>query len=158
MPRVHHVKKARKDNPVAKAGEPYYWWQFAFGPKMYSATPPKRSQLTRSAFLSALYDLQDGLANRFTDIDSIEDDKQDLIQELNDMLDEAQGSLENMPEHLQETSDSGMMLQERIENLENWVNDLDNIDTDYDEGLSEKDKEERFNDIVSEIMETDQYF
>lgn len=155
MPRVYHVKSARKKNPVADVGEEYYWWKFAFGPKMYSKTPPKRSQLTRSAFLSNLYDLQDGLANRFTDIDAIEDDLQDLISELETMRDEAQDSLDNMPEHLQETSQSGEMLQERIDNLESWINDLENIDTDYEEG---ENKEERFNDIVNDIQETDQYF
>ena len=39
MPRVHHVKSARKDNPVAKKGESYYWWKFRYGGKRYSKTP-----------------------------------------------------------------------------------------------------------------------
>jgi len=30
MPRVHFVKKARKDNSAAKAGESYYWWKFRY--------------------------------------------------------------------------------------------------------------------------------
>ena len=158
MPRVYYVKRARKKNQVADVGEPYYWWKFAFGPKMFSKTPPKRSQLTRSEFLSNLYDLQDGLANRFTDLDTIEDDIQELIDELNDMQDQCQDSLDNMPEHLQETSEAGQTLQERIDNIDYWVNDLEQIDKDVDPDLSEEQREERLNDIVDEIMQSDQYF
>ena len=40
-PRVHYVKSARKDNPVAKKGEPYYWWQSYCSPKQFSKTPPR---------------------------------------------------------------------------------------------------------------------
>jgi hypothetical protein len=55
MPKVNHVKCARKDNPEhdIKAGESYYWWsmmQGSRGVKHYSKTYPKRSQLTNSDF------------------------------------------------------------------------------------------------------------
>jgi len=158
MPRVHHVKKARKDNPVAKKGEDYYWWQFAFGTKQYSKTPPKRSQLTQSGFLSNLYDLQDGLINRFTDIESISDDVDSFKDELQDMLDECQDSLDNMPEHLQESSTSGELLTERIDLLEQWVSDVESIDTDIDDDLKGEDREERFHEIIGEVIDTDQHF
>ena len=87
MPRVTFVKKARKDNPVAKKGEPYYWWQFAFGTKQYSKTQPARSQLTQSSFLSQLYELQDGMEERFNNlgIDAIEDARTDLVDELQNL-------------------------------------------------------------------------
>jgi gas vesicle protein len=160
MPRVHHVKKARKSyaNDGIEAGQQYWWWQFAFGPKIRSKVPPKRSQLTRSSFLSNLWDLQDGLMNRFTDIDAIEDDKQELIDELQQMLDECQDSLDNMPEALQESSASGETLRERIDNLEMWINDLEGIDTDVDEDLKGEEREEAYQDIINQITETDQYF
>jgi len=158
MPRVTHVKKARKDNPVAKAGEPYYWWQFAFGAKQYSKTPPKRSQLTQSGFLSNLYDLQDGLQNRFTDIDSIADDVQSFSDELEQIKDECQDSLDNMPEHLQEASASGELLTERIDLLEQWVSDVEAIDAEIDEDLSADEKQERFEEIIQEVCDTDQHF
>ncbi len=54
MPRVTHVKKARKDNPVCKAGESYYWWKFRYGGKRYSLTRPRPSQLTQSAYFGGL--------------------------------------------------------------------------------------------------------
>jgi len=57
MPRVNFVQKARKDNPVAKAGESYYWWKFRYGGKHYSLTRPRESQLTQSEFLGAMYSL-----------------------------------------------------------------------------------------------------
>jgi len=158
MPRVYHVKSARKDNPVAKIGEDYYWWQFAFGSKQFSKTPPKRSQLTQSGFLSNLYDLQDGLQNRFTDIDSIEDDLQDFISELESMRDECQDSLDNMPEHLQEASTSGELLTERIDLLEQWISDLEAIDADIDADLSEDKKQIDFEAIIQEVCDTDQHF
>jgi hypothetical protein len=58
MARVHYVKKARKANPVAKKGEPYYWWKNrtpgrAAGVKRYSKTQPRPSQVTASEFLSS---------------------------------------------------------------------------------------------------------
>lgn len=160
MPKVHHVKRARKDNPVAKKGEPYYWWQFAFGPKQYSKTPPKRSQLTQSSFLSQLYDLQDGMQERLQNVslDTIQDVVTDLVDELQAMLDECQDSLDNMPEHLQEASSSGELLQERIDNLESWITDLENIDLEPDEDLTEEEKEDWLQDRIDEISSSDQYF
>ena len=127
MPRVHHVRKARKSysNDGIEKGDSYYWWQFAFGRKIRSKTKPVRSQLTQSGFLSNLYDLQDGLANRFTDIYAIADDKQNLYDELEGMKQECEDSLENMPEGLRETSSSGELLQERIDALEEWLDELE---------------------------------
>ena len=160
MPRLHHVQKARKSYPDdnINAGDSYYWWQFAFGPKMKSKTKPRRSQLTQSGFLSNLYDLQDGLANRFTDIDAIDDDKQTLIDELEQMKDECQDSLDNMPEHLQEASPAGELLTERIDGLEEWVSELESIDAEIDEDLKGEDREERYQEIINEIHETDSHF
>lgn len=59
MPKVTHVKRARKDNAVAKAGESYYWWKFRYGGKHFSLTYPKQSQLTQSPYLSVIYDCQE---------------------------------------------------------------------------------------------------
>lgn len=122
MPRVHHVKKARKDNPAAKKGEPYYWWKFRYRGKQYSRTRPRRSQLTQSGFLGAIYDLEDGLSDIIT-----ESEAQDFCGELEGLLDECQYSLDNMPEQLQDTSESGTTLQNRIEELEDWIGEINNI-------------------------------
>lgn len=146
MPRVHHVKSARKDNPVAKVGESYYWWKFNFGQKMFSKTPPRRSQLTQSAFLSEMYDIEDEInsfsASDMEEVDSFIDDIRDRLRNLRD---ETQSSLDNMPYHLQETSDSGILMQERVDNVDAMIDELDGIDTD--------DEEADLEDIVTQLNE-----
>lgn len=123
MARAHYVKRARKDNPAAKKGEGYWWWKFRFGPKRYSKTRPRRSQLTQSAFLSALYEIEDSLHDGLS-----EDAAEGLVEELEMLLDQCETSLDNMPYHLQDTSESGVLLRERIDALEEWISEIQNID------------------------------
>lgn len=118
MPRVHHVKKARKDNPVAKKGESYYWWKFRYGGKRFSKTPPKQSQLTQSPYYAALYDMQDEIAEY--DCLAYEDFEcfvEEIQSQVSDLREETQSSLDNMPESLQ-YSPTGELLQERIDALD----------------------------------------
>jgi methyl-accepting chemotaxis protein len=147
MPRVHHVKKARKDNPVAKKGEEYYWWKHAFGAKQFSKTPPRRSQLTQSGFLSEMYDIEDEL-NAFSGdtLEDIRQDIEDIVERVRQLSDESQDSLDNMPDHLQETSDSGMLLQERVENCDQMIDELEAVDLD-DEDADLEDVLSQINDI-----------
>lgn len=141
MPRVTHVKSARKDNRVAKKGESYYWWKFRFGGKRYSKTPPKRSQLTQSEFYGQLWDLQDqrdGLCGN-TDLESLEgftEDVTNIAQQLVDLGEECAGKRDNMPESLQD-SETGQLLEERTDRcqemgdeLESALCELENIDLD----------------------------
>lgn len=132
MPRVTHVKKARKDNPAVKAGESYYWWKFNFGPMRYSATPPKQSQLTQSPFLGEYYsiqeDLEEGCANAITGAD-LTSTVEEVCGRITELRDETEGNFENIPENFQE-GDTGTMLQERIDGLEQWQNDLETVDID----------------------------
>ena len=129
MPRVYHVKKARKKNPVVDVGESYFWWKHAFGPKQFSKTRPKASQVTGSAFLSTFYGLQEELeAGYFSDFESLEAQRDELVTQLQDLHDECESSLENMPEHLQDTSESGVLLTERIDELDSAIGTLEGID------------------------------
>ena len=79
MPRVHYVKKSRKDNPAVKKGESYYHWKFAYSPKRYSKTRPRPSQLTQSYKLSRYYEAQEAIE----DADA-HGDIQELIDTLNE--------------------------------------------------------------------------
>jgi DNA repair ATPase RecN len=154
MPKVNTVKSARKDYPEygIKKGDTYYWWSFNFGPTFKSKTYPKRSQLTRSDFLSQLWDLEDNLADRFSGLDN-EDDIQAELDSLKDdiqnLLDETQEKYDNMPDQLRDSSDAGNTLQERIDGLENWISELDSVDVsidvgkELDETLSKKEKRAR---------------
>ncbi len=150
MARVQTVKKARKARKEygIKKGDTYYWWKFRFGGIHYSKTYPKPSQLTQSAFLGTLYSIQENLS---FGRDDFEASVQNLISEIEQLRDECQDSLDNMPEHLQDTSSSGELLTERIDALESWAGDLEGVDLDIDEDLKGEAKEERINEIVEEL-------
>jgi len=153
MPRVTHVKSARKDNPVCKAGEPYYWWKFRYGGKHYSLTYPKQSQLTQSAYLGNIYDLSDQLGginisgNEYEGDEvglKLEEAKSDAKMQLEEVQgsiqeagEECQESLDNMPEQLQ-YAPTGELLQERIDacecvdqEIDSAVNEIDSVELDY---------------------------
>lgn len=152
MPRVHYVKAARKENPVAKVGEPYYWWKFRYGGKHYSLTPPRPSQLTQSAYLGGVRALaeeaEDWPIEEASDFEGLRDE---VCSRLSELRDEAQDSLDNMPENLQE-GDTGQMLQERIDNCDNAESEISGMDFDYEpeDGLDEEEKDEDFQTWVSE--------
>jgi len=165
MPRVNTVKAARKSYPEAgiRKGETYYWWKFRMGGKVRSRSYPKRSQLTQSPWLKELYDLQD--RDKFHLVHSQEEwepqveNFKDWIESLKEQAEE---SLENMPEHLQDTSSTGELLTERIEACENWIDELDCVDLSYEdppEDLSteelkeewEEEKETRSQEIMDEL-------
>ncbi len=131
MARAHFVKKARKDNPVAKKGESYYWWEFPYGGgKHYSKGMPRKSSLTQSEFLATYYDIQDNLEKDVADAETFEDLEtiaENYISEIENLASEQQEKLDNMPEQLQD-SNSGEILRGRQEGLEEWAGNLQSID------------------------------
>lgn len=147
MPRVHHVMKARKDYPEdgIQKGDEYYWWQFRRSPIQRSKEYPNRKQLTRSDFLLELYDIEDTIA-AMTEPDELDD----ILDQIETLRDECQERLDNMPEALQDTSDSGIMLQERIDGLDDWYGELDGVDRSIDD--TEEDEDERNQEIIDEIQ------
>ena len=132
MPRVQHVKKARKDNPVCKAGESYYWWKFRYGGKRFSLTRPRPSQLTQSAYFGGIRALgeqiEDTEVNDNDDFTSLRDE---VASELQTIGSECQENLDNMPESLQ-YSPTGELLQERIDACENASSEVESVD-EFDE-------------------------
>jgi hypothetical protein len=153
MARVYHVKKARKDNPVVKKGEEYWWWQHAFGRKQYSKTRPKRSQVQSSPFLSQLYALEEGFQDRKFSFDDLETERDNFVAELETLRDECQDSLDNMPEHLQDTSASGELLNERIEILDSAISEIENINIPEIEDLDGENEDEWKQEKVSEFTQ-----
>lgn len=151
-------KPDKDDTLFCKKGEKYYWWKFRFGGIRYSLTPPRRSQLTQSGFLSQMYDLMDGDVQNLA-YDGIADQIESIKSELEEMRDECQDSLDNMPEHLQESSDSGMLLQERIESLDSSIDNLDMLDPEGWESELEEKKDEldgQVNDLKAERDEIEE--
>lgn len=154
MPRVHFVKKAQKDNDAVKKGESYYWWKFRYGGKHMSRTAPKQSQLTQSSFLSGLYSIQEDIESLTTD-DLDQSTIDDLVGRLEELRDEAQDSLDNMPEQLQE-GDVGQMLQERVDNVEDAISELEGLDMEIDEdAIREEVNDEYKNEIEEDEEEAD---
>ena len=132
MPRVTHVKSARKDNPVCKKGESYYWWKFRYGGKRYSLTYPKGSQLTQSTYYGTVRALSETLEEQnIQDNDELISARDDIQSELETLRDECQDSLDNMPESLQ-YSPTGELLQERIDACEEAVGEVENVE-EFDE-------------------------
>lgn len=160
MPRVHHVKAARKPIPNAgiEVGDSYYWWKFRYGGKRVSKIRPSRSQLTQSPYLSTVYQLQD--ADRTLDTEAVTDwtsyanymrsMAEDIAGELQGLLDDAEESLENMPEGLRE-GNTGELLQERIDTLGDAIAELDQIDFDRNEDANFDDVGEAFDEHLNEI-------
>lgn len=140
MPRVTFVKSARKDNPVAKKGESYYWWKFRYGGKRYSLTRPRPSQLTQSAYYGTVRSLIEQVEDAGTpeDNDALTGLRDEIKDELGSLLDETQGSLDNMPDQLQ-YSPTGELLQERIDAIEYAMGEIENIEEFEEEEPEESD-------------------
>lgn len=117
MPRVHFVKKARKDNPAVKKGESYYHWQRYRSKKQYSVTPPKRSQLTSSGKLATIYDAEDNVGN--FGIDS--SDRDCLLMSLQNF----EGAVREAGESFREVSEE---YNESADNLEEYFSGSQQID------------------------------
>lgn len=130
MPRVHHVKKARKAQPEhgIEVGDSYYWWEIKLqrgGIKRVSKTYPRRSQLTNSPYKQAAFDIEDD-AGKLT-VASDPADLDDIVSRIQELLDEQEGSLSNMPDSLQ----SGSVVEERVELLQGVISDLESAAEDY---------------------------
>jgi len=151
MPRVHHVKSARKPIPSAgiNVGDSYYWWKFRFGGKRISKTYPRRSQTTQSNFYSTLYDIEDSIKNPGS-LEDIRDLIEDLSGRLNDLRDECQSALDNMPDNLRDSSLSGELLQQRVDDLDGLISELDGIDVP-DDPEEDETEEEACERIMEEI-------
>jgi len=140
MPRVHTVKKARKDYPEQgiKKGDTYYYWTFRYGGKRKSKTYPKPSQLTQSSFLQTYYGIQENIQEWEGEISDLESFREEVITDLESLRDESQDSLDQMPDHLQDSSPVGEMLTARVEGIEEWLNELENIEVPEEEEIKEE--------------------
>lgn len=129
MPKVHYVKKARKDYPGIKKGQSYYWFKLYKRSKVRQLTRPKRWQLTGSYFLSEVWQLEDEYEFDFEDLET---SVEELVNQLESLLDECEANFSNMPDSLQYESETGQMLEERIDGLTEWIDNLRSVDLEYD--------------------------
>lgn len=155
------------DTLFCKKGETYYQWSFRYGGTHKSLTPPKPSQLIQSEFLSTVYGLNEQLEELSAeDGDDLGSQIEEIKGEAESLRDETQDKLDSMPDHLQDSSDSGMLLASRVESLDEMISELENIDyseaeisednlsdhVDEDElaEMSEEEKAERLAELVQE--------
>jgi len=122
-----------RDKVIVAKGEEYYKWSFRYGGVHISKTHPKPSQLTQSAYLQTIYGIEEEIgAASFSDASDLESFRDDIKSRLEELRDEQESKREAMPEQLQD-SETGTLLQERYDRLDDAINELDNIDLDYDE-------------------------
>lgn len=172
MPKVIHVKKARKRiescGIVIEPGESYYWWKFMRGPKMVSKEYPKPWQLTRSEFWRQAHLINHRLSEFMA---GDPDDASQFVQEIKDQVeelrDETQDKWDNMPEGLQ-MGDTGMMLEERVQACDDLTQELEELENRFDEMHAvdcpdepddpTEEEEEEYSSLLDEYEEYQQDF
>ncbi len=128
------------------------------GPKHYSATKPRRSQLTQSEYYGTLYDIQDNADSANPDFDDIQSEIDSIVGELESLRDETQEKFDNMPDGLQQ-GDSGQLLESRVSSIDDAISTLESVDTSGDFGELEGDElaeaiANRASEIWSEVTDT----
>lgn len=139
------------DKVLVPKGASYFTWSINYGGTFISLTRPKQSQLTSSPFLSTAYDINERLAAvEADDPDEITSIVEDFKSEIEELMETTQDSLDNMPDGLQQGS-TGELLQERIDACQEAIDNLDNIDLDFEE--YEPDEEEDVDEEAQKSIE-----
>lgn len=152
MGRVKYIKSCRKGQKCSKChavipvGGAYYKGE------LYRARPIVRCvgcglksyEVTTSEYVRAVGRLVEDWSENYMISDGTTEEIANALEEIKDVCEE---SLENMPEQLQDGSDAGQLLQERIDELESAIYELEScgdwndfLSRGYDE-LSEEDRE-----------------
>lgn len=134
MGKVKRIEKSRKEckcNRCAKVipvGSSYLRGTLNFNPDIVRCTMCglQAWEVTTSEYQLAVGEIVYRWSeNHSADFDGVEDIK----SELESIRDEQQEKLDNMPDSLRD-ADTGMLIQDRIDNLEGVINELDGFDED----------------------------
>lgn len=134
MGKVQVIKKSRKEykcnkcGKVIPAGSRYYKGEINFGPTIVRC---EECKLESWEVTTSDYQLSVGqIVYKWRDDYNLEEGvNEDIASALEEIRDDLQDRLDNMPEGLQE-GDVGQLLQERIDSLDSVIDDLNNIDID----------------------------
>ena len=107
-----------EDEVVVKEGEEYYSWKRKNQQRSYSTTYPT-FPILKSEWEEKSEEFEERI-NECCDVEDLEEDKQQLLEEIEEYRDELQARLDNMPQQLQESS----ILNERIEQLDDYIGQL----------------------------------
>ncbi len=132
MARVNRVEKSRKEQKCSKCGitipvgGAYVWAKPRYGSKIVRCTTCgiKSWETSGSDYVRTIGSLQDEWRDSFGIDETVAESIQETLEELKD---NCQESLDNMPEALQ-YGPTGEMLQERIDNLDSVISELNCFD------------------------------
>ena len=143
MGKVQVIKKSRKEFKCGKCGRVipvgsrYYKGEINFGPTIIRCT---HCGLESWEVTTSEYQLAVGeIAYRWEENYDLNDESvaENIASDLQEIYDETESKLDNMPESLRD-SDTGQLLQERMDNLQSAIDELESIDVD---------------DVKSEVLE-----
>lgn len=169
--KISTVKSARKDQGqceicrgAIKVGDGYRSIKPRFGVKRkrcMNCPVWKPSEMTNSKIATAYAAQED--ANAMLDAMDVDEDNSAFVSNVQSILIQcAEGgeecksdyeeSLDNMPEGLQE-GDSGQAIQEKIDLLDGWIQDLESWSPSSEEPIEGQDRDEWTNEVVDEARE-----
>lgn len=121
--------------------------------KRYSKVYPRASQLTMSEYLGAAYGLQERIEDLTAD-NGLQDERDTLVAEIEELAEEQRSKFENMPDGLQQ-GDTGQLLEERAEAMTTWASDLESIDISEPDmpALTEELGDDAKSDEIEELVE-----
>lgn len=147
------------DELFCKKGDTYYWWQFRNGGKNFSTTFPRQSQLTQSEFYGTVYGIMEGLqdlsaSDFMDDPSSLEAHKEEIESEISQLLEELEEKQSNLEEY-EGLANSPVyeLITERVEGIQSWLSDFENIDCDIDYESIQEEVNDNFEDEDEETRE-----
>lgn len=147
--RIFSAKKNRAGNSIhckncgvkINTGEKYYFYFKRYSKRSRGAKVvhcashyPRPSDLTSSK-MGEVYDAQQDASRALSgceDAESMSAILADIISVAESVKEQYEESLENMPEQLRESSDSGQQIQEKIDALDNYIQELEDKQSECD--------------------------
>lgn len=137
MAKIETVQKSRKEITCSKCGKVIPVGSSYKKCEPYGVAPIKRCiscGIKNWETSGSNYSRSVGqIVEEWEEIYALDDAIEDIMSDLENIKDECESSLDNMPDGLRD-GDTGCTLQERIDGLENAISELDLIDAD---GLKE---------------------
>lgn len=164
MARVNTATKSNRGKAIScnkcqkpiEVGQEYFFWQFAYSPKRtrhVSCGKPKPSELTQSK-LSAAYAAIESCEESLPGLDEAADIAsalRDCAQEIDNVRQEYQDGLDNMPDGLRDAAENGQTgetmqsLEDFQQNLESAADDIEGEDAPEEADDGEELEETREN-------------
>lgn len=146
MGKIEYIKKARKERKCSKCGkvievgQPYKKGVINFHPDIVvcSECPLKSYEVTTSEYCKNIGAIVEDWSDSYGVNDST---AEEISGELDNMREECEDALENVPDNLKEAP-TAELLQNRIDQLEEAISNLDDIDTDSLRSEAEEEAEE----------------